>query len=199
MTNALASSTNQTVNPDDIQLGQDILGIRGPVDIPTGWEWLLYTLIGLIVAALAIFVIMRLLKRAAVIKPPPIPYIAPHALARRRLEAALRLIDDPYRFCSAVANAVRGYVEGRFDLHAPDRTTQEFLDELRDSSALTLEQQELLADFLNQCDRVKFAREEPDRHDLEQLHKFAVTLVEETTPVSAHDQPVAHTDKEAAT
>lgn len=196
MTNTLASSTNQVVDPEDIQLGEDILGIRGPVEIPTGLEWLLYTLVGLLVAALAIFLIRRLLKRASVIKPPPIPYLAPHALARRRLEAALRLIDDPYRFCSAVANAVRGYIEGRFDLHAPERTTEEFLDELRESSALTAAQRELLADFLNQCDRVKFAREEPDRHEIEQLHKFALTLVEQTMPGSAQDQAAAKPNEE---
>ena len=198
MTNLPASSTNQVLNPDDIQLGEDILGIRDPVDIPTGWEWLVYAAIGLVVLAVAIFLVRRWLRRAAVIQPPPIPYVAPHLLARRRLDAALRLIDDPYRFCSAVAIAARGYIEGRFDLHAPDRTTEEFLDELRDSSALTARQQELLADFLNQCDLVKFAREEPVRDNLERMHKFALTFVEETMPGAALDQAASRPDPEVA-
>ena len=76
MTNALANSTNQIVDPDDIQLGEDILGIRGPVEIPTGWEWLLYTLIALSVVALTIFLVKRLLKRAAVIRMTPLARIA---------------------------------------------------------------------------------------------------------------------------
>ncbi len=181
MTNAPPNLTNAAAT-NEIQLEDDILGIQPPVDIPTGWEWLLYTLAAAALMALAYFLTRRLLRRLNVIKPPPIPYVEPHTVARRRLEAALRLIDDPYRFCSAVSAALRGYFEGRFAIHAPDRTTDEFMDELRTSSALNARQHELVARFLNQCDLVKFARDEPARADLEQMHRFALGLVEETMP-----------------
>lgn len=185
MTNNLANITNRVADSGEIELGDDILGINGPVEIPSGWEWLIYGLAAALLIGLAIFVVRRMMKRMTVVLPPPIPFIDPHTLARRRLEAALRLIDDPYRFCSAVSDALRGYMEGRFSIHAPDRTSDEFLDELRTSTALTGAQHEFVADFLNQCDLVKFARDEPTRSDLERLHRSALRLVEETMPGTA--------------
>jgi len=176
-TNATANTSS---NVADIELGEDILGIRGPVDIPSGWEWLWWTLGILAVAALLYYVIKKLVTRAQVVRPPRIPYIPPHTLARRKLNDALRLIGDPYRFCSAVSDALREYVEGRFSIHAPDRTTDEFLEELREDSSLSPDQQDLLAGFLGQCDLVKFAREEPTEEQLTRLHSTALGLVEET-------------------
>lgn len=187
MTNATPQLTNGIAATNEIQLEDDILAIQPPVDIPTGWEWLLYSLAVVIALVVATWFVRRLLLSLRVIKPPPIPYVEPHALARRRLEAALRLIEDPYRFCSAVSAALRTYFEGRFAIHAPDRTTDEFLEELRSSTALNARQQELVSGFLGQCDLVKFAREEPARNDLEQMHRFALGLVEETMPGSATD------------
>lgn len=189
MTNAPPNLTNSAAATNEIQLEDDILGIQPPVDVPTGWEWLLYTLTAAVLLGLAIFLTRRLLRRFHVIKPPPIPYVEPHTVARRRLEAALRLIDDPYRFCSAVSTALRSYFEGRFSIHAPDRTTDEFLDELRSSTALTERQQELVGEFLAQCDLVKFARDQPARSELEKMQRFALGLVEETMPGSG--APVA--------
>lgn len=185
MTNAPPNLTNSAAA--EIELGDDILDIRPPVDIPTGWEWLLYAAALLVVAALVVLLARYLRRRLTVVLPPPIPYVEPHALARRRLEAALRLIDDPERFCIAVSAAVRGYFEGRYRIHAPDRTTDEFLEELRGLASLTGLQQEQLAGFLAQCDLVKFARDEPTRNDLERLHQFALTLVEATMPDSARE------------
>lgn len=186
MTNATPQS-QPLVEPADIELGSDILGIRGPVDIPSGWAIAIYVLGALALIALGWWLGRKLLRRARVILPPPIPYIAPHVLARRRLDQALRLIDDPYRFCFAVSAALRAYFEGRFAIHAPDRTTDEFLAELREATALQPAQQDLVGDFLERCDRVKFARDEPTRVVLEDLHKFALGLVEETMPGTADD------------
>ena len=73
-------------------------------------------------------------------------------------------------------------MEERFDLHAPERTTEEFLAELQGSYVLTASQKETLADFLMRCDLVKFARYEPVQVELEALHKAAERLVNETEP-----------------
>ncbi|NDE98841.1 MAG: hypothetical protein EB034_11285, partial [Verrucomicrobia bacterium] len=68
----------------------------------------------------------------------------------------------------------------RFTLHAPDRTTEEFLLELQRASELNDAQKEFLADFLSRCDVVKFAKHEPSEAELRSLHSAALTLVEET-------------------
>ncbi len=60
-------------------------------------------------------------------------------------------------FYQEISDILRRYLERRFFLKAPERTTEEFLAEIRYGTALQSSQQELLAEFLTQCDRVKFA------------------------------------------
>ena len=77
---------------------------------------------------------------------------------------------------------IRDYLEQRFDLHAPDRTTEEFLFELQSSQRLSEGHKQLLADFLGACDMVKFAKAEPPEQELRELHEAASRLVGETQP-----------------
>jgi len=81
-----------------------------------------------------------------------------------------------------VSDTIRTYLEERFDLRAPERTTEEFLFELQSSMALLPPQKETLGDFLARCDLVKFARYEPVQSELEELHRCAERLVNETEP-----------------
>ena len=118
--------------------------------------------------------------------PPPVP---PHVRAKQRLNAALDLLHDPRVFCIRVSDALRNYLEECFRLRAPERTTEEFLAELRTSPILTTGQKEALAAFLASCDLVKFARHEPTEADLRSLHGCALRLVEETS--SSNLEPVS--------
>jgi len=102
--------------------------------------------------------------------------------ARQRLTAALMLIENPERFCTTVSEITRTYLEERFGLKAPERTTEEFLAELPRNVVLDKRHKDLLGEFLTQCDLVKFARFEPGRRELEDLHHAALRLVEETAP-----------------
>jgi hypothetical protein len=164
----------------EIEIGEDILGIHGPVDIPSGWEWVWWTLGFILLAALLYWLARKFLSRVKIVRTPRAPYIAPHTLARRKLSAAMKWIGDPYRFCTAVSDALREYIEGQFSLHAPERTTDEFLVELHNDPSLTPAQQEMVEGFLNQCDLVKFAKETPALDQLEHLHSTAQKLVEDT-------------------
>ena len=74
------------------------------------------------------------------------------------LEEALALISEPKPFTIAVSGAIRIYLEGRFNFHAPDRTTEEFLYELQDTDLLLTEQKQSLGEFLENCDLIKFAK-----------------------------------------
>lgn len=106
--------------------------------------------------------------------------IPPEDRARDRLKEALALLDQPERFCTTVSEIIRVYLEERFGLQAPDRTTEEFLAELARSAALEARHKTLLAEFLTECDLVKFARANPGRFQLESLHGSGLRLVEET-------------------
>jgi hypothetical protein len=156
----------------------DIRGIKPPVEIPSGWDWVGWTL-GALALAAALWWAWRW-WRARVTALPAVPPVPPHVRARQRLEEALRLLSDPRLFCIAVSDALRVYLEERFDLRAPERTTEEFLQELNSASHLDSAQKACLADFLERCDLVKFARFEPTESALRELHESALRLVDET-------------------
>lgn len=156
----------------------DIRAIKPPVEIPNPWLWVYWiagTLIALALIALAIRAWRKAQARAAITIPVP-----PHVRARQRIDAALQLIGDPRAFAIAVSDAVRVYLEERFNLRAPERTTEEFLRDLQRTSALTSDQKSSLAEFLERCDLVKFARLEPPESVLRELHEAALRLVHET-------------------
>ena len=158
----------------------DLHDIKPPVDIPSGWAW-----VGWLLAALALGAVLLWLwrvwrqRRAQV---PPVPVIPPHVRAKQRLEEALALLGQPREFCILVSDTIRQYLEERFDFHAPERTTEEFLYELKGTHILVRDQKESLALFLEKCDLVKFARYEPREAELRDLHAAALRLVEETEP-----------------
>jgi len=161
--------------------------IKPPVDIPSGWEWLWWTLAVLALAAL-IAGLLLWLKRRRDNRPAP-PPIPPHVRALERLREALGLIAQPEPFVVAVSNTLRLYLEERFDFRAPERTTEEFLYELQAETLLTARQKESLAGFLESSDLVKFARYQPGEAELQDLHGSAVRLVEETVPIAESAPP----------
>ena len=158
----------------------DIRDIKPPFEITGGWAWLWWVVL---VAALAVAALLlwRWLKQRKlnVVLPPPIPA---HVRAKRKLEEALALITQPKPFVIAVSDTARSYLEERFNFHAPERTTEEFLRELAGTKLLLPDQKESLGNFLASCDLVKFAKYEPGENELRQLHGAAVRLVEETQP-----------------
>jgi hypothetical protein len=150
------------------------------IAIPNGWLWAIWITAILALCALAWLAWRYWRKKAAaVLAVPPVP---PHVRARRALEAALALLSDPKAFSIAVSGASRDYLEERFNFHAPDRTTEEFLHELQGTNLLTSEQKLSLGEFLENCDLIKFAKYEPTETELRALHAAALNLVNETEP-----------------
>lgn len=164
---------------------QDIRDIRDPIPLGPNLLWLWLTLAVAGLAALAWWYSKR--KKAPVVNPALL--IPPHRRAKERLRAAHDLISDPYAFCSLVSDVIRIYLEERFNLHAPDRTTEEFLAELREGSQLNEDHKAVLENFLIKCDLVKFARVEPSEPELRDLLESAERLVDETREVAAPTIP----------
>jgi hypothetical protein len=154
--------------------------VKPLIQIANVWLWVFW-IAAVLVLALAGWLLWRRWKRkkATVAAAPPVP---PHVRARRMLDAALSLISEPKPFTIAVSGAIRVYLEERFDFDAPDRTTEEFLYELQGTNLLTVEQKQSLADFLANCDLIKFAKYEPTETELRGLHAAALRLVNETEP-----------------
>ncbi|MBN8249388.1 MAG: DUF4381 family protein [Verrucomicrobia bacterium] len=179
---AAASATNTA-----LQAPAELADIKGPLDIrsPGGWIRIAAVLlaVGGVLAALWWWWRRRPERPAG-------PGESPADRARKRLTAALDLRHDPERFVTRVSEVVRTYLEERFGLQAPDRTTEEFLAELRTSVALESGHKELLGEFLTTCDLVKFARADPGPAELDGLHDAAARLVEETAPTVVTPPPV---------
>src|ERR1019366_597283 len=130
--------------------------IKPPVEIPSGWAGIGGVLLVLVVAALAFWAWRYWQKRRA--QASVVPAVPPHIRAKQKLREALALIGQPREFCILVSDTVRWYLEERFDFHAPERTTEEFLYELQETNLLTPDQKESLGEFLKRCDLVKFAK-----------------------------------------
>lgn len=107
-----------------------------------------------------------------------------YEIARSRLDQLLesgsstpRDMEKFYVFLSAI---VRQYLEDRFELRAPDLTTEEFLLSVVDAPDLSGDHQQLLQSFLNHADLVKFARILPSTEDVERSIESAVRFLDET-------------------
>jgi hypothetical protein len=167
----------------------DIRGIKGPVHIPSSYAWIGWTFLALAILAAAWFAWQKFKRRKTVAKP--VVVIPPNRRAKDRLRNVNELLSDPYAYCSLVSDVVRTYLEERFDLHAPDRTTEEFLEEMRSTAILHPHHKALLEEFLSRCDLVKFARFEPTQDELKSLLDAALKFIDETAPVSSSLEPAA--------
>lgn len=181
--------TNTTSTP----AADALRDIKPPIAIPNLWVWV-WLAIGLVVLIVVIVGLIMYFarRRSQIAVVPPLP---PHVRAKQKLEEALALIAQPKPFCILVSDTIRFYLEERFNFHAPERTTEEFLYELQNTNLLLPDQKESLGEFLKRCDLVKFARYEPRETELRDLHDSAVRLVEETepqpTPSAADPEPAA--------
>jgi LPXTG-motif cell wall-anchored protein len=175
--------TNRIPLPDPSQQADftnTLRDIQAPISIPNLWLWA-GIVAALLLLALAAWWLWKRRRRQPV-APHSEPAIPPHEKAWAALRQALELLDQPRPFCILVSDTVRVYLEERFDLRAPERTTEEFLEELQSSPLLTHEHKRTLGEFLIRCDLVKFARHEPGRDGLQAIYDAAARLVEETQP-----------------
>jgi hypothetical protein len=127
-------------------------------------RWWIWTLLAAAGALLA-FLFVRWRRRAASRPSPAATPVPPHTKALRAL-ARLRVVarTTPAQieaFYVEVSQVLRTYLEERFGLRAPERTTEEFLAEIEQGSVLATDQRLALQRFLSQCDLVKFAAQLP--------------------------------------
>lgn len=110
--------------------------------------------------------------------------LPPHVRALRELQRLQGLArttrPEVERFYVDVSMVLRVYLEERFSLRAPERTTEEFLRELEGGSALARDHRGELERFLRQCDLVKFAAFAPTDSDHQATWQLAVGFVEAT-------------------
>ncbi len=154
--------------------GQNALG-----PLPVWWPWAAAGLALLVLLAGWIWWVRR---------PKPVPGLPVEVPLPAHVKAlrALQRLSQPTTeaeidaFYVEVSQILRVYLEERFGLHAPTRSTEEFLIELESGDSLGLDHRQSLRNFLQQCDLVKFARLHPGTDVHQQTLRVASTVVGET-------------------
>lgn len=159
----------------------DIRDIKGPISPGANLKKIILILLGLAAAAAGGFYLYRFKKKKDIesIHIPTADEIAYRALERLKAKEYPKagLIKQYYAELSLIA---RHYLEGRFDLRAPEMTTEEFLHQLKSDNKLNSEQKSLLKDFLSHCDMVKFAKYGPTAQEIEESFQSAKRLIDQT-------------------
>jgi len=83
-------------------------------------------------------------------------------------------------FYEQISDILRHYIEHRFNLRAPERTTEEFLIELATAEVLGAADKEDLGEFLKHCDLVKFARYNPATEQIQKTFDLVKNFIEKT-------------------
>ena len=175
-----------------------------PVDLPgvwSRWWWL-----GLLLAAVLVAVVVLLTRSVArrrIVLAPPIPA---DVWARRQIAALLaedligkrRIQEFYYR----LSHIVRGYIERRFAVSAPEMTTEEFLLTASADRRFDRRHTEQLDRFLGACDLVKYACHQPGSGEIDGMLNEAKRFIEDTreriAPDGRHAPPAGAVQERAA-
>jgi hypothetical protein len=167
----------------------DIRGIKPPVSLDKNY-YRLYIIIAIMLGLLGTAggIILLLYRRKHGRKTDFVPEPLPaHEIAYNELENlnALNLISKgkTKEYYYGLSNIARHYIENRFRLMAPERTTEEFLAEMAITGKLEEKHKQLIRDFLEHCDLVKYAKYGPDNQEIEDTFDSVKTLVDETREV----------------
>jgi Domain of unknown function (DUF4381) len=154
---------------------EDIRDIRGPKTVPVSWVEPAM-LVGAIVVALCAYAVWR--RRHRKVRDRELT-LAERTLERLEQTRPLMRPATAREFGIAASEVIRAYIERRFDVIATQRTTEEFLQTLLQNETLA-RHRALLAEFLHQCDFVKFAGASLAVTDMESLLQSARGFVRET-------------------
>ena len=155
--------------------------IKGPVEFPSNFNLLL--IIG-ILAIVAAFVFWLISRGKKAVPAPAVQVKSAYDTAWEQLEAlkAKDLISQGKikEYHIEISDIIRRYLEGRFSLNAPEMTTEEFLNSLRQGARLETAHKDLLREFLGYCDLVKFAKYTPESREIDLVWESARNFISQT-------------------
>lgn len=118
-----------------------------------------------------------------------------HEIAYERLRVLVK--DDLVNagrikeFYERISDILRHYIEHRFNLRAPERTTEEFLTELAVTDVLAESDKQDIGEFLKHCDLVKFAKYNPTTEQIQRTFDLVKDFIEKT---KSEEQKIDVTD-----
>lgn len=145
----------------------------------------------LLLLALIVWLIKR--KRKPEPGPPQLPAHIRAGKALDRLLAEQLLAKGEVKlFYQRVSDILRSYIEERFGVKAPERTTEEFLAEIG-GKTLTAQpglvaHKLLISKFLTHCDLVKFAKHQPSSDETDMAVAICREFIHATRPSEFKEQ-----------
>jgi len=143
------------------------------------WILLLIAVLALIGGLLTLLLRKQKLRETAGGQPP----MPPHIIAHKSLVALRNERWIPEPFFVKLSLILRTYLEARFNLNAPESTTEEL------SEKLPLEHRQALNPFFTQADLVKFARAGAEQEVMQTAFQTVEAFVTETTQNSDLSDP----------
>jgi len=159
----------------------DIRDIRGPKSFTSRMRLYILIASALLLIIGGVFGFISLKKKQEESKSPPTPayIIAYEALAALEKKDYIRH-GQTKAYYIELSDIVRHYLENRFNIRAPEMTTEEFLLKVKEDISLSVEHKGLLRDFLTNCDLVKFAKYQPAQTEASLALASARRLVDQT-------------------
>jgi len=176
--------------------GLTIADIEGIVEVRSKSGWWRYAILAavLVIAAAGVWFYRRRDLQAELVRI----FKPAHEIAYERLKALIA--DDLIaagrikEFYERISDILRHYIEHRFDIRAPERTTEEFLSEVQSADALSAADKKGLKAFLEHCDLVKFAKYSPNTEQIQQTFDLVKDFIEKTR---TDEKKIDVTDKSA--
>lgn len=172
------------LTPEEERKAMTFAPIAKPADLPAGyWRYIPWGIGILTAGALSALTLTLFRRRMAGRETDKPPWVLALSRLHELEKASNQFTDGP--FYVALSDIVRHYLEDRYAIHAPERTTQELLVEAHQRGVLEEPLQLMLKRILRQSDRVKFAQfdasQEARLHDISEVRR----LIEGTVPKTA--------------
>ena len=185
LTNRMEGVTLKVISSLNAEDDQTLAALKPPIKEKRKYGRVLAVMgIVALVALIIGMLIMWLITRRTQLAEAPKPVIPAHVLA---LDALKRLkekgwieAENAYDFYFELSQIWRCYLENRFALHAPESTTEEIAAKLEQSDALNGTHKSMLKAFLQQADRIKFAKETQTSAGMQQAYELCTDFVEST-------------------
>jgi len=160
--------------------------VHGPVNFP---ESFFLWIVALVLVIAGIILYFKFKPKNVNIAVRPVDTRTPWEIAYTELNRLKNtdLLEDGHfkEFYSRLSDIIRQYFERRFQIKAPEMTTEEFLWLLDGSRNLSADQRSTLKKFLNSCDIVKFAKYVPQISEAQESFNLAFLLIEVTKEIES--------------
>jgi len=164
-----------------------------PIELPKPWSrwWWLGPMVAVIPIALLLWVLRKARQQRLARLATPIPAdVWAHRQITKLVADDLLAKGLIQEFYYRISGIVRGYIERRFHVHAPEMTTEEFLVTVKEDSRFNEKQPGGLMGFLDACDLVKYAKQIPAQSEADMILSAAKRFIETTRERAIdYDQP----------